>query len=104
MARVVVYSMAYRGDVFPYVPIASELVRRGHAVTYVVPREYHPLLAGEGFRCVHSGTDFSPSALDGHGDYVARWGMRAGGAMLSRLYFGVFTVPYMDDLFEAVDA
>ena len=23
MAKIVVYSMAYRGDVFPYVPIAS---------------------------------------------------------------------------------
>ena len=37
MARIVVHSMAYRGDVFPYVPIASELARRGHDVTFVVP-------------------------------------------------------------------
>ena len=53
MAKIVVYSMAYRGDVFPYVPIASELGRRGHDVVFVVPREYHPLFAGEPFRCVH---------------------------------------------------
>ena len=67
MARIVFYSMAHRGDVFPYVPIASELSRRGHDVTYVVPREFHPLFASEPFRCVHSGTDFSPVALDEHG-------------------------------------
>ena len=57
MARIVFHSMAHRGDVFPYVPIASELCRRGHDVTYVVPREFHPLFASEPFRCVHSGTD-----------------------------------------------
>lgn len=103
MARVVVYSMAYRGDVFPYVPIASELARAGHDVRFVVPREFHPLFAGEPFRCVHSGTDFGPVALDEHAAYVDRWGTRMGGAMLLRLYFGQFTVPHLDALFEAID-
>lgn len=103
MARIVVYSMAYRGDVFPYVPIASELARRGHDVTFVVPREFHDTFAAEPFRCVHSGTDFGPIALDEHADYVARWGMPFGGALLLRLYFGVFTVPHLDELFGAID-
>jgi rhamnosyltransferase subunit B len=104
MAKIVVYSMAHRGDVFPYVPIASELARRGHDVRYVVPREFHPMFATEPFRCVHSGTDFSPVELDEHGAYLARWGMRLSGGMLLRLYFGKFTIPHLDDLFEAVDA
>ena len=47
--KIVVYSMAHRGDVFPFVPIASELVRRGHDVTFVVPRDFHPVLAAEPF-------------------------------------------------------
>ena len=98
------HSMAYRGDVFPYVPIAAELARRGHDVTYVVPREFHPVLAGEPFRCVHSGTDFSPSALDEHAAFVDRWGTRFGGSMLLRLYFGRFTVPHLDELYGAIDA
>jgi DNA-binding NarL/FixJ family response regulator len=34
MARIVIYSMAYRGDVFPYAPVAAELARRGHRVTF----------------------------------------------------------------------
>ena len=104
MARIVLHSMAHRGDVFPYVPIASELSRRGHEVTYVVPREFHPLFASEPFRCVHSGTDFSPVALDEHGAFIARWGMPLGGAGVLRLYFGKFTVPHLPALFEAVDA
>lgn len=43
MAKIVVYSMAYRGHVFPYVPIASGLARAGHDVVVVVPEEFHPL-------------------------------------------------------------
>ncbi len=104
MAKIVVYSMAYRGDVFPYVPIASELGRRGHDVVFVVPREYHPPFAGEPFRCVHSGTDFSAESLDDHAAYVDRWGNKFGGAMLLRLYFGVFTIPHLRAMFDAVDA
>jgi hypothetical protein len=104
VARIVVHSMAHRGDVYPYVPIASELCRRGHEVTYVVPREFHPTFAGEPFRCAHSGTDFSPVELDQHGAYIARWGNKLGGGALLPLYFGRFTVPHLDALFEAVDA
>ena len=103
MSRIVLYSMAHRGDVFPYVPIASELSRRGHDVTFVVPREFHPLFTTEPFRCVHSGTDFSPVALDQYGAYIARWGMRLGGAGVLPLYFGRFTVPHLGELFEAID-
>ena len=103
MARIVFHAMAYRGDVYPYVPVASELSRRGHEVAYVVPREFHASFSAEPFRCVHSGTDFGPLALDQYGDYLARWGMRLGGAMVLRLYFGVFTVPHLPELFDAID-
>lgn len=68
VAKIVVYSMAYRGDVHPYVPVASELARRGHDVVFVVPREFHAEFAAEPFRCVHSGSDFGPNALNEHGE------------------------------------
>src|ERR687894_466360 len=42
--------MAHRGDVFPYAALAGELGRRGHDVTYVVPREFHPGFPGLGRR------------------------------------------------------
>jgi sterol 3beta-glucosyltransferase len=104
MGKVVVYSMAYRGDVFPYVPIASALARAGHDVVFVVPREFHPHFAGEPFRCAHSGTDFGPVALDERAEFVDRWGTRMGGAVLLRLYFGEFTIPHLDALYAAIDA
>lgn len=45
MARIVVYRNAYRGDVYRSVPIASELSRRGHDVTFVCPDEIDGSLA-----------------------------------------------------------
>lgn len=104
MARIVVYSMGHRGDIYPYVPIARELARRGHEVRFVLPREFHPQLAGEPFACVHSGTDFGPLALDAHGAFLARWGKRMGGVMTMRLYFGKFTVPHLATVFETLDS
>jgi rhamnosyltransferase subunit B len=103
VARIVVHSMGSRGDVFPYVPVANELCDRGHDVTFVVPREFHPLFARERFECRHSGTDFGPREFDRHAAYIARWGRVFSGAMLFRLYFGRLISPYLPQLHAAVD-
>lgn len=92
------YAAAYRGDVYPYVPIASELCRRGHRVTYVVPREFHPDFAAEPFDCVHTGTDFSPMTLNlpENAAFVRRWGMKLSGVVLFRLYTCKLTAPFLE--------
>ena len=102
--KIVVYSMAHRGDVFPV--RADRLGARAARARRDVRRaeEFHPVLAAEPFRCVHSGTDFSPVELDEHGAFLRRWGMKMGGAVTLRLYFGEFTVPHLEALFTAVDA
>jgi UDP:flavonoid glycosyltransferase YjiC (YdhE family) len=100
MTNVVLSSMGYRGDVFNYVPIASELAARGHEVAYVVPREFHPLLDGLGFRCAAPGFDIGPALLDEHAKYVRH----LGGARLVRRFFVRLVGPHLDELFEAVDA
>lgn len=102
MAKIVVMSMAYRGDVHPYVPVASELARRGNEVTFVVPREFHAEFANEPFTCVHSGSDFGPNELNEHGEWLAKWGMRFGGVRLLELFFGEFTVPHLEAQYTAV--
>lgn len=98
------YSMGYRGDVLPYVPVARGLAERGHEVRFVCPQEFHPLFQAEPFTCVHSGTDFGPRLLDEHAAFVARWGSRFGGLMLPRLYFDRLTIPHLDELFEVIEA
>jgi len=49
MARIVVTSSCYLGDVAPYVEPANRLVERGHDVTYLVPAGFHDALANERF-------------------------------------------------------
>lgn len=63
MARVVLTSFGFWGDVVPYVPIARELGRRGHDVRFALPATLHGLLAGEPFVVVDSGSTFSIADL-----------------------------------------
>ena len=105
MAHLALYAIAYRGDVLPYAPIAAELARRGHDVTFIAPSELHPLLAAPGVRLVDADAgEMTPAGLDAYGDYCARWGRKLSGAMLMPLYYRRLTVPRIDALLAAVDA
>ena len=104
MARVVIYSMAYRGDVFPYAPIAAELARRGHDVTFVAPSELFASLASDGVSLADADAgEMCPSGLDRYGDYCARWGKVVSGALLMPLYYRRLTVPRLDPLLDAIE-
>ena len=63
MARGVVASAAYLGDVAPYVRPANLLADRGHDVTFVAPVGFHDLLRGERFRLAPYPLDFSAPAM-----------------------------------------
>ncbi len=103
-ARIVVYSMAYRGDVFPLVALARELGLRGYDVVLCVPEEMHGLFAAEPFTCVDADSgDLTPTRLDAYGSYTARWGKVLMGAMLLRLYIGRLTVPRLAEMHAAID-
>ena len=81
------HSAGYWGDVMPYVPIANELVARGHDVTYALPAGHHPLMSGEQFTLADGGNPFSPAHLVddiAHERLVERNGLRFGGAICGR--------------------
>lgn len=104
MARIVIYSMCYRGDVFPYAPVAAELARRGHDVTFVAPSELFPNLAADGVNLADADAgEMCPSGLDHYGDYCARWGKILSGALLMPLYYRRLTVPRLDPLLDAIE-
>ena len=104
MAHIALYAIAYRGDVFPYAPIAKELATRGHDVSFVAPAELHPILAADGVTMVDADAgEMTPSGLDAYGDYCARWGTFASGAMLMPLYYRRLTVPRIRELVRAVE-
>jgi UDP:flavonoid glycosyltransferase YjiC (YdhE family) len=63
MARIVVTSGCYLGDIAPYVEPANRLVERGHDVTFLVPDGFHDLLAHERFSLASYPFDFSARAM-----------------------------------------
>src|SRR4051794_31011734 len=63
MARVVVTSAAYLGDVAPFIAPANELVERGHDVTFLAPKGFHSLLANERFALDTYPLDLSSPAM-----------------------------------------
>jgi sterol 3beta-glucosyltransferase len=61
--RFVVCSAAYLGDVAPYIPVAAELARRGHEVTFLAPEGYRSILEDQPFAYTPYALDFSASAM-----------------------------------------
>src|SRR6266508_3248750 len=63
MARIVVASAAYLGDVAPFVEPANRLVDRGHDVTFLTRAGFPPPLGGEQFELATYPLDFSPAGM-----------------------------------------
>lgn len=63
MARIVVASAAYLGDVAPYIPVANLLAQRGHDVSFLAPAGFREILSGERFAFANYPLDFSPRAM-----------------------------------------
>jgi len=102
MARITVVSMAFWGDVMPFVPIANELARRGHDVTFAVPEGFWPVLGGEAFALAPVGTQFSPRELDQHGDRLERASSPLGTARAARFWIGEFGVRPLHSIHAAL--
>ncbi len=103
MAHVGIVSAAYWGDVMPYVPIADELVRRGHRVSLCVPEGFHDVLAGHGFDLVHLGTDFSPRELAAHGDIMEKADTIRGMRAALDLWLKQLTIDPAPRILEVLD-
>jgi UDP:flavonoid glycosyltransferase YjiC (YdhE family) len=63
MARIVVGSIAYLGDVAPYVAPANLLAERGHDVTFLTAAGFHDMLRGERFALATYPLDLSASGM-----------------------------------------
>ena len=102
MARITVVSMAFWGDVMPFVPIANDMAGRGHDVTFAVPEGFWPMLEGEAFRLAPVGTQFSPRELDAHGDVLERASSPLGTARAARFWIGEFGVRPLREIHGAL--
>lgn len=64
MSTVAVTACMYLGDVAPFIPVARELVARGHEVVFVAPEGFRSLVHGEPFRFHPWPLDASPRAMN----------------------------------------
>lgn len=103
MPHVGFVSAAYWGDVMPLVPIADELVARGHDVSFVVPEGFHDVLAGHAFELVHLGTDFSPRELAGHGELMERADTIRGVRAATELWIKQLVIDRAEEILTVLD-
>jgi len=104
VARIVVTSAAFWGDVMPFVPVARELSARGHDVVYALPTDHHALLAAEPFALADNGSTFSPQDVmrdPRQRDLIDRRGMTMSGAALARYWAKRYTIAELDQVVDA---
>ena len=103
MARVLVTSAGYRGDVLPFVSVARELVARGHEVDLVVPSGFHDSFADEPMTLHRLGVEFSPRELFGvHREKWDRYGTGLGAARMTRWMVREGLLEHLDSTYDSL--
>ena len=103
MARVLVTSAGYRGDVLPFVSVARELVARGHQVDLVVPSGFHDSFADEPMTLHRLGVEFSPRELFGvHREKWDRYGTGLGAARMTRWMVREGLLEHLDSIYDSL--
>ena len=103
MARILVTSAGYRGDVLPFVSVSRELVARGHKIDLVVPSGFHDSLADEPVTLHRLGFEFSPREIFGiHRDVWDRYGTRRGAARTTRWMVRAGMLEHLDSIYESL--
>jgi UDP:flavonoid glycosyltransferase YjiC (YdhE family) len=103
VARIMVTSAGYRGDVLPFVSVSRELVARGHEVDLVVPSGFHDSFADEPVTLHRLGVEFSPRELFGiHRDVWDRYGTRLGAARTTRWMVRYGMLEHLDSIYDSL--
>ena len=103
MARILVTSAGYRGDVLPFVSVSRELVARGHEVDLVLPSGFHDALADEPVTLHRLGVEFSPRELFGiHRDVWDHYGTRLGAARTTRWMVRYGMLEHLDSIYDSL--
>jgi UDP:flavonoid glycosyltransferase YjiC (YdhE family) len=103
MARVLVTSAGYRGDVMPFVSVARELAARGHDIDLVVPSGFHDSFANEPVTLHRLGVEFSPRELFGvHRDEWDRHGTALGALRMTRWMVREGMLEHLDSIYDSL--
>jgi UDP:flavonoid glycosyltransferase YjiC (YdhE family) len=103
VARILVTSAGYRGDVLLFLSVARELAARGHEIDLVVPSGFHDSLTDEPVTLHPLGVEFSPRELFGvHRDVWDRYGTRLGGARMGRWMIRYALIEHLDSIYDSL--
>jgi UDP:flavonoid glycosyltransferase YjiC (YdhE family) len=103
MARILVTSAGYLGDVLPFVSVARELAARGHEIDLVVPSGFHDSFANEPVTLHPLGVEFSPRELFGvHRDKWDRYGTGLGAARMTRWMLREGMLEHVDSIYDSL--
>ena len=69
MARIVFTALGSLGDLHPMIPVAENLRRHGHVITFAVPSTMTDVIVAEGFACSPINM---PPYVQGEGPMAAR--------------------------------
>jgi rhamnosyltransferase subunit B len=101
LSRVVFAVAGTWGDLFPVVGLATELTKRGHAVTIATSAWYRPIVEEAGVGFARAGRDTGPAALAAHPDALTT---RRGGLVALRKLCEDFLFPQFDELVDDLRA
>jgi UDP:flavonoid glycosyltransferase YjiC (YdhE family) len=82
----------------PFLAVGGELRARGHAVRFLLPSEFHSMVAGDGYDVAPAGFEISPRTLRALGK---DWS-RAGGLVLMRSAMNELVIPALAEAHEAM--
>ena len=103
MARILVTSAGYRGDVLPFVSVSRELAARGHEIDLVVPSGFHDAFAAEPVTLHRLGVEFSPRELFGiHRGKWDRYGTQLGAMRMTRWMVRYSVLEHLDSIYDSV--
>jgi UDP:flavonoid glycosyltransferase YjiC (YdhE family) len=95
--RVIFTTLGSTGDLFPLLPVAQELARRGHVVRFAANPTFRRTIEGEGLAFVPIGVELGPDEYMTHPEILSP---QRGGLIGLRTLFRHFLLPHLCRMFE----
>jgi len=100
MARVVFNTLGSWGDLFPLLPIAAEMRRRGHHLTFAVPSGFVEVCEGEGFEAVAIA---KRATIADRTEKAARYDVRPRSPLAVRRLWQDFVLAELPEMVEGLE-
>lgn len=100
MAKVVMNTLGSWGDLFPLLPIGTEMRRRGHDVTFAVPSGFVEVVEAEGFEAIAIA---ERATIRDRTDQAERYDVRPRSPMAVRRLWQDFVLAELPEMVEGLE-